>query len=294
MANTVIDTVDVGTNTFRNWVDKTNDAINVIRNQAVTVTASAGGDTVTGNGFVVGILGSNTLVANTIRGGSITTAANLSITTNTTFTAAVVNVVANTQIYSNSTIAAATFGGNTTATNSTFNSTFFNINSNVSVVGTSHTVAGNVNIDSGLLFVDVVANRVGINTVSPSSALTVNGSVIVSNGSLTLPHIFVSSNSVNTAATTQQVIDTFATSTYRSGKYTVSITDLTTSTTFQTSEMLVMQDGTTAYVTEYAVIRNGSNLGTFAADISAGNARLLFTPTVANSTIKFTRTLLGV
>lgn len=293
MANTTLDTIDLATNTFRNWIDKTNEAIEVLRNQAVTVTTTSGGDNVTGNGFVTGSLGSNTLIATTLRGGSITTAANLAITTNTNISAAYVNVVANTLIYANSTVAVAVFGGNATATNTSFNSTYFNINSNVAVTGTSHTIAGNVNVDSGVLFIDAAANRIGINTVNPSVEATVNGSMLVSS-SLTVGSMQLSSNTYVAAGLTQKVVDTFPVASYRTGKYLVSITDDTSPSTFQSSEILVMQDGSSSYLTEYAIVRTGSSLGTFASDISGGNARLLFTPSVANSTIKFSKTLLGV
>lgn len=293
MANTALDTIDVATNTFRNWVDKTNEAIEVLRNQAVTTSLTGDGDVVVGNGFVIGLLGANTLTATTIRGGSANSSSNLAITSNTTISAAYMNVVANTLIYSNSTVAVAVFGGNSTATNTSFNSTYFNINSNASITGTSHVVTGNVNVDSGVLYVDATNNRVGINTTTPNTQLAVNGSVAAS-GSLTLSGMLITSNSVVTAGTTQAVIDTFPVATYRSGKYTINITDGTSPAVFQVSEILIMHDGTNSYITEYAALRNGSNLGTFASDISAGNSRLLFTPAVANATIKFSKTLLVV
>jgi hypothetical protein len=293
MANTALDTIDVATNTFRNWIDKTNEAIEVLRSQAVTVTSTAGGDTVTGNGFVVGILGANTLTATTIRGGTANSSTNLAIITNTNINAAYVNVVANTLIYSNSTVAAAIFGGNSVATNTTFNSTTFTVNSNVAINGTSHTVSGNLSVDSGVLFVDATNNRVGINTSAPNTSVTVNGSVLVT-GSLTLAGIQYLANSITLSSTSLAVIDTFPVASYRSGKYLVSITDDTSPATFQASEILVMQDGSSSYLTEYAVVRTGSSLGSFTTDVSGGNARLMFTPTVANSTIKISRTLLGV
>lgn len=293
MANTALDTIDITTNTFKNWVDKTNEAITVLTKQAVTVTNTVNGDTVSGNGSVNGTLSANVLATVTLRGGSVNSTANLSIISNTNISAAYVNVVANTLIYSNSTIAAAVFGGNSVATNTTLNSTYLNINSNVAVVGTSHTLSGNVNVDTGTLFVDSAANRIGINTVSPNTELTVNGSVYLT-GSVTHTLMKLTANSVTTSGLTQVVIDTFPTNAYRGGKYTVSVTDQVSATSFQTSEILIMQDGTSAYVTEYAVLRNGSSLGTFAADISSGNTRLLFTPAVSNSNIKFARTLVSI
>ena len=52
---------------------------------------------------------------------------------------------------------------------------------------------------------------------------------------------------------------------------------------YQVSEILMLQDGTTATMTDYAVIRTGNNLVTFTADISAPNARLLATATTGNT-----------
>lgn len=293
MANTVLDTVDITTNRFRDWVTKTNDAITVLRNQSVTTTNTINGDTVTGNGYVVGILGANTLVATTLRGGTVNSIANLAITTNTNITAAYVNVTSNTYIYSNSSIAAAIFIGNSTATNTSFNSTYYNVNSNLALIGVAHTVTGNVNVDSGTLFVDSLNNRIGINTTSPNNSLTVVGNTLIT-GILTTPYTMSMSNSATTTGTSQVAIDSFAAATYRSAKYTLSITDNVNSSTYQTSEVLVMHDGTNAYVTEYAVLRSNSSVGTMAADISGGNVRLLITPVSANNTIKFERTLVVV
>lgn len=293
MANTVLDTVDITTNRFRDWVTKTNDAITVLRNQSVTTTNTINGDTVTGNGYVVGILGANTLVATTLRGGTVNSIANLAITTNTNITAAYVNVTSNTYIYSNSSIAAAIFIGNSTATNTSFNSTYYNVNSNLSLIGVSHTVTGNVNVDSGTLFVDSLNNRIGINTTSPNNSLTVVGNTLIT-GILTTPYTVSMSNSVTTTGTSQVAIDSFAAATYRSAKYTLSITDNVNSSTYQTSEVLVMHDGTTSYLTEYAALRSNSSVGTISSDISGGNVRLLFSPVSSNTTVKFSRILLVV
>lgn len=293
MANTVLDTVDVTTNRFRDWITKTNDAITVLRNQGVTVSNTVNGDTVNGNGFVTGILGATTLTAGTLRGGTVNSAANLAITSNVNFTAAYVNVAANTYIYSNSSIAAVTFIGNSTVTNTTFNSTLYNVNSNVALIGSLHTITGNVNVDAGSFYVDSVNNRVGIGTTTPNTALVVVGNAAIS-GTILTTYTTESSNSATVSGTSQVAIDTFASASFRSAKYTLSITDNVNATTFQTSEVLVMHDGTNAYLTEYAVLRSNSSVATMAADISGGNVRLLMTPVSSNNTVKFARTLVVV
>ena len=51
---------------------------------------------------------------------------------------------------------------------------------NATLSGTVQTIAGNSNFDSGVLFVDSVSNRVGINNTAPSVALEVAGAANVS------------------------------------------------------------------------------------------------------------------
>jgi len=51
---------------------------------------------------------------------------------------------------------------------------------NVTLSGTLQTIAGNVNIDTGTLFVDATNNRVGINNTSPGVALRVTGAADIS------------------------------------------------------------------------------------------------------------------
>ena len=66
------------------------------------------------------------------------------------------------------------------------------------------------------------------------------------------------------------------------------------STNYQVSDLLVLQNGTTADFVEYGTIANNDILGTFAADISGANARLLVTPTYATNTVKVARQAITV
>ena len=61
------------------------------------------------------------------------------------------------------------------------------------------------------------------------------------------------------------------------------------STSYQVSDLMVLHDGATADYVEYATIATRDVLGTFAADISSSNARLLFTPTYTTNTVKVAR-----
>lgn len=60
------------------------------------------------------------------------------------------------------------------------NSTGLFVSSNATISGVSHTISGNVNIDSGALFVDSVNDRVGISNTTPDTNLTITGSANVS------------------------------------------------------------------------------------------------------------------
>lgn len=74
------------TDTFAGWIEKTNQIAYVISTSAVTSAANTVGATTTGNVFVQGTLSSNVVAAATeLRGGTVSAAANLAISTNTVF-----------------------------------------------------------------------------------------------------------------------------------------------------------------------------------------------------------------
>jgi hypothetical protein len=83
-----------------------------------------------------------------------------------------------------------------------------------------------------------------------------------------------------------QVVDFFSRSLYRTVKYYV---EFSTASAYQATELLLTHDGTTVYITEYATIASGSNLGTINSDISGENVRLLVTPVNTDTTVKFAR-----
>lgn len=101
-----------------------------------------------------------------------------------------------------------------------------------------------------------------------------------------------SGTSATVATTSATAVDTWAVATYRSARYLVQITQ---GSTYQVSEILVLHNGTTTTMTEYAVLESNSALGTFTSDIVSGNARLVVTMGSATSaTIKIHRTLITV
>lgn len=100
-----------------------------------------------------------------------------------------------------------------------------------------------------------------------------------------------SNNAVTTTNSANQILDIFSTDLYRSVKYQVQVTS---STSYQISELLLIHDGTTSYITEYGLITTNGVLMSYDTDVSGGSVRLLISPTNNNNTIKFTKTSIVV
>ena len=127
----------------------------------------------------------------------------------------------------------------------------------------------------------------GIVTVSNNA--TVSGNVSVANYLSMNNTSYNYSTKYNVSGTTIQTADTFDAAAYRSAEYTIQMTD-TTSTSYQVSKLLLLHDGTTPLITEYAQLYNNSLLGTFSADINGGFVRLRLTPTTGTVVVTLTRT----
>jgi hypothetical protein len=269
----------IATDTFAQWLRLSNQMANAYKNVVTTATNTAG-DTTSGNAFVSGIIGGNTVVVNyQMRGGTVDAAANLAVVSNVTFSGANSTLTSNVFINAaNATVNANTFaitglgGGNaiTIATNSTA--------TNTRMFATTFYLQGNSTF---------------VNTASFSNSVTVTGPVNVSN-TLNFSDNSIGSNSVTVSTATASIVDSFSGSTYRGGKYVVAIKDNSNST-YQMTELMVMHDDTTGFTTEYATLRSvANNLALFSANLSGTTVRLWATPAVANSTYKISRNLLEV
>jgi cytoskeletal protein CcmA (bactofilin family) len=92
----------------------------------------------------------------------------------------------------------------------------------------------------------------------------------------------------STSTTSQTVIHTLSSSTYRSVEYTIQATQ---GLKYHLTKVLVVHDGLLAYPTEYGTVYTIDSLGTFDVDVFGGNIRLLVTPAAATTTnykVKFT------
>lgn len=96
----------------------------------------------------------------------------------------------------------------------------------------------------------------------------------------------------NTVTTADTEIDNWSSTTYRSAKLIVQVTQ---GANYQVSEIMVTHDGTTAYPTEYAVLNTGTEIATFSFAISANLLRLRVTQSSATSaTYKIRKSLIYV
>lgn len=91
--------VNTSTDNFGGFVTKFNTLVNLVNTNVLTANSSAG--ITTGNAFVVGILGANTLVCTTLQGGNVTTSGGINVVSNGTITVPAANVTfGNSTVYS--------------------------------------------------------------------------------------------------------------------------------------------------------------------------------------------------
>jgi len=90
------------------------------------------------------------------------------------------------------------------------------------------------------------------------------------------------------ATTANQVVDSFSAATYRSARYQIQIAS---GSDYQSIELSVIHNGTTATYTIFADIKTGaSDLASFTMDVNSGNVRLLTTPANAATIYRVVRT----
>lgn len=107
---------------------------------------------------------------------------------------------------------------------------------------------------------------------------------VAANGDFTLGDALVKTTSISiNGPTADQVLTSISATTYRSVKYEVQVTS---GSDVHVTEIRVVHDGTTCYITEYGTMWSNASLATFSADIDSGNLRLLTTPTSGTKTFK--------
>ena len=95
------------------------------------------------------------------------------------------------------------------------------------------------------------------------------------------------------SSTSQAVVDTFPSASHRTAKYIVQMSQ-TSSSRYQSTEVLLVHDGSVVHMTEYGTVRTDSDMGSIDAAINAGTVELKVTPTFANTDIKMKRIKIDV
>jgi hypothetical protein len=132
-----------------------------------------------------------------------------------------------------------------------------------------------------------------VNTATISIGQPVATTDAVTFGSVSIDSRAVLDTATLTTSTTgaDQVVDSFSAATYRTAKYLISISS---GTDYQSVELLVVHNGTTASQTTYADVMTNTSLAAFSVDISGGAVRLLTTPVNSVTVYKVARTAVVV
>jgi hypothetical protein len=172
--------VDTATETFSNWIDKTNELIAFV-NTVVITTNTSNVDVTTGNAYVNGYFGANTLGASVIVAGNATSNGLTLLT-----------VASNTKIEGFVNVTSSIAGGDTRITGFINVSSTANIGgvatfranviangellvSNVASLGNT-TITGFINVSSSVRVSDVVLNTTAISVSTAASNVQINAS----------------------------------------------------------------------------------------------------------------------
>ena len=161
--------------------------------------------------------------------------------------------------------------------------------SGTSIIFTEVPVDGDVievrHISSGTVSVDSLAlgtSNIKIPSANGTINISTNGNLALQIGTTgaiisTYPNTVIASSGVATN------VDVFSTSVYRTAKY---IFQANTNSAYESSEVLVVHDGSTAYRTVYAVIGSGSSLGNISATVNGTNVLVQYTADNNNTNIR--------
>jgi hypothetical protein len=178
----------------------------------------------------------------------------------------------------------------------------------INTTGTTANIAGQTSGKSTVFYVNVSGNQtqlltldanLGIATVPnltylASSGLSITNKYYVDDIALSSTDYTGAGNIVstksatitNTATTSPTTIVNVSASQYRSAEFLIQATD-NSSLKYQISKILALQDGTTAYSSEYGSISSGNVIATYSSTLAGGptgNLAILATPASANST----------
>lgn len=139
-------------------------------------------------------------------------------------------------------------------------------------------VAGGIGVGKSLN----VERNINARGIVNAGVATVNAPVdgFFSNNTLVSSY---TSQSFNTTAT--QYLDSWSIASYRTAKYIVQLVDTGFNPSrIHATELMVAHDDTNVYISEYGIVTNQGELGTFDAEIATGKVQLSFTPSFPDLT----------
>ena len=242
------------TDTFEKWLEVTNQLANVVSSQAVTTDSTAA----TGNAGITGTFTANTLViGNGVSNITInSTSFSISLLTSNSL------ILSNNVIVGNSTV-------NTYINSSSISISNTTANLNISIPTPTQMSNGQYYLNANGSWVIVASGGGGGGGGSNS----------------------ISNNQTNTSGTSDQLIDSWSTSSFNGAEYVVVVVDNVSNNRYA-SKMLTVHDGASGFITEYGAITTNNSVGTFSANVNGTILRLYFAPVSTNTSVKFARVLL--
>jgi len=236
--------------TFGGWLSVTNQLVNAVTQNTVSIDSTSGGNQTTGNGYVTGHLGASYIhVGNGVVGGNISTANSIYMLSNTVFynttTNAILTVSSNT---TNSGVTLSPNSINLTPSNNTNITGQYLVVTTLSQFNNTVTVANTLSVTGNGTFsnaVTITGNTTFSNTISVvgngtfSNAVTITGNTTFSNVvyiganvQLTTTQLFVGNTTANSVYTggSIQVANTTNTVTINPTSVTVGTTVVNTTT----------------------------------------------------------------
>jgi hypothetical protein len=162
------------------------------------------------------------------------------------------------------------------------------------VSGIAQTFSGNKSyIDNLSILSSTASTSISTGALIVSGGVGIGGTLNSSVISISSTFDILASNLTTSGISLNQVAHSVNASSYRTLKYTIQVTS---GSDYNAQEILLLHDGSSVYMTEYAQILAGSGLtlSTFDSDINSGNVRLLVSPTNAVTTYNLSCTAMRI
>jgi len=137
-----------------------------------------------------------------------------------------------------------------------------------------------------------VLNFIGTNlpaSMDGSKVIYVTGAAYVGDVGAAAKHNLANKidNNLDSAGS-GQIVDEFLTSEFRTCKYIVQL-EHDSDSKYHSTEILLTHNGTNVFLTEYAIVKSDSSLGTFDASIADSAVKFTLSPSYTNTSIKAKR-----